>query len=243
MDFTLKKYEQLCNAIKQNYKTYSVKEFIEKKPKNGVVLRHDIDRKLRNALRIAKLEKKLNLKSTYYFRYPNTYDKKIIDKIYSLGHEIGYHYEVLDKSKGNYKKAVKLFKKELKHFEQWNVKTIAMHGNPLKDWSNRDLWLEYNFEDFGIIGEAYLSIDPDKLVYFTDTGRRWNDIRFNKKDHFNKTMVKVEDTNNLIELIMAKKFKTCYISTHPERWSDNFVEWWYNLIWQEIKNTGKIILR
>ena len=70
-----------------------------------------------------------------------------------------------------------------------------------------------------------------------------NDIRFNKKDHFNKTMVKVEDTNNLIELIMAKKFKTCYISTHPERWSDNFVEWWYNLIWQEIKNTGKIILR
>lgn len=45
-----------------------------------------------------------------------------------------------------------------------------MHGNPLSPRDNRELWKKYKFKDFGIIGEAYLSIDFNEVSYFTDTG-------------------------------------------------------------------------
>ena len=64
-----------------------------------VVLRHDIDRKPMNALRMAELEYELGIQSTYYFRFPCTFKPEIIRKIRDLGHEVGYHYEVLSKAK------------------------------------------------------------------------------------------------------------------------------------------------
>jgi len=63
-----------------------------------VVLRHDIDGKLGNALRMAELEHELGIQSTYYFGFPYTFKPEIIGKIQALGHEVGYHYEVLSKA-------------------------------------------------------------------------------------------------------------------------------------------------
>lgn len=241
MDFTLNKYEQLCVAIKKTSKSYTVKDFLLKKSNKGVILRHDVDRRLGNSLRIAEIEKRHGLKSTYYFRYPRTFDKKIIDKIQSLGHEIGYHYETLDKAKGDYKKAIKIFKKELSKFD--DIKTIAMHGNPLKKWSNRDLWKKYDFKKFGLVGEAYLSFNAKRISYFTDTGGAWNNRRFNIKDHFNTAMIRINGTDDLIKKIKSKKLNVVYISTHPERWSGSFIEWFVVLIWQSVKNVVKRFLR
>ena len=46
--------------------------------------------------------------------------------------EVGYHYEVLSKAKGDYEKAVELFEQELKEFRKIvDVKTICMHGSLL----------------------------------------------------------------------------------------------------------------
>jgi len=45
-----------------------------------------------------------------------------------LGHEIGYHYEVLSKANGDYETAVELFEQELSEFRKiTDVKTICMH--------------------------------------------------------------------------------------------------------------------
>ena len=63
-----------------------------------VVLRHDIGRKPKNALRMAELDQKLGIQSTYYFRFPYTFKPDIIGKIHDLGHEMGYQYEVLIKA-------------------------------------------------------------------------------------------------------------------------------------------------
>jgi len=49
-----------------------------------------------------------------------------------------------------------------------------MHGSPLSKWDNRDLWKRYNYRDFGIIGEPYFDVNFDKVLYLTDTGRRWD---------------------------------------------------------------------
>ena len=91
MDFTLSKYEKLCLALLDSgYTPLTVYSFLvlegQKKKKNNnnnklVVLRHDIDRKFGNALRMAELEQKLGIQSTYYFRFPYTFKPDIIRKI------------------------------------------------------------------------------------------------------------------------------------------------------------------
>ena len=91
-------------------------------------MRHDTDRKPENALRMAVLEHELGIQSTYYFRFPYTFKPDIIGKIHDLGHEVGYHYEVLSKARGDYEKAVELFEQELSEFREIvDVKTICMH--------------------------------------------------------------------------------------------------------------------
>ena len=100
-DFTLKKYEELCLALLDSgYTPLTVYSYLVLKGKRikKVVLRHDIDRKCGNALRMAELEHESGIQSTYYFRFPYTFKPDIIGKIHDLGHEVGYHYEVLSKA-------------------------------------------------------------------------------------------------------------------------------------------------
>ena len=66
--------------------------------------------------------------------------------------------------------------------ELYPVKTICMHGSPLSEWDNRDLWKRYNYRDFGIIAEPYFDVDFKEILYWTDTGRRWDGDAFNIRD-------------------------------------------------------------
>ena len=246
VDFKLDKYLTLVKAISENYDVHTVRDYLLKKPKcDFIIIRHDIDRKPMNALRMAELENSLGISSTYYFRYPHTFKPKIIRKIRDLGHEIGYHYEVLSKTKGDYEKAIKLFEYELNEFRKvCNVETICMHGSPLSKYNNRDLWKRYDFKEFGIAGEAYSSVDKD-IFYLTDTGRNWNN-KYNLKDKYIwKTLDReVKNTNELIRILGEKTLSKIYITTHPERWASNRVEWIFNYIKDYTFNIGKkIILR
>ena len=108
MDFTLKKYEILINVLKdKNYKFLSFEEYILNSNIIAnddliVILRHDVDDRPENSLRMAKLENEIGVKGSYYFRaVPCSWDVKIIRSIENLGHEIGYHYETMDTANGN----------------------------------------------------------------------------------------------------------------------------------------------
>jgi hypothetical protein len=61
------------------------------------LLRHDVDRLPKNALKVAQLENRLGIQSVYFFRMvSHVFKPEIIKQIASLGHEIGYHYEDVD---------------------------------------------------------------------------------------------------------------------------------------------------
>ena len=83
-DFTLEKYSELCKALKSNYKTMSVLDYLTMGKHEGhiAILRHDVDKYPERSLQMAKLEHSLNITSTYYFRMvPGIFDKKIISII------------------------------------------------------------------------------------------------------------------------------------------------------------------
>lgn len=244
MDFTLAKYEELCRAVSNsNYLPINVLTYIESYPQRCIIFRHDVDREPEKALKMAELEYKYGISSTYYFRMvSNVFIPKILAEVKDMGHEIGYHYEVLDKVKGDFESAIRLFSEEIKDFEKYNVKTICMHGNPLSKWTNKDLWEEYNFEDFGIIGEPYLSIDYSLVAYFTDTGRRWNS-KSSVKDVVDCNTLLVKSTNGIIDLIEEGKINQICILTHPNRWNDNGIDWMKELFLQNLKNVGKFGLK
>jgi hypothetical protein len=239
-DFTFQIYRDLCNALLQRQTPVTVAEYLRNVSHHAVIIRHDIDKKPQNALKIAEIEYDLGIQSTFYFRtIPEVFNVNIMKKIHSMGHEIGFHYEVLDKAKGDINKAIDIFEKELPLFP-FDIKTICMHGNPLTPWVNKDLWKDFDFKKYGIIGEAYLSVNFSDLYYFSDTGRSWNG-RYSVKDHSdspNAESKKITNTEQLKEFIRQND-GNYYIVTHPQRWDDALIPWTKELLCQSIKNIGK----
>ena len=245
-DFTLEKYRELCIAVKEKYTPTTVYEYFRKyRHKDWVaVLRHDVDRFPKMALNMAKVEYKLDVNSTYYFRYPYTFNEQVIKEIIDMGHEIGYHYECLGKAKGDPEKAIEIFREEIKAFEELGVKikTICAHGQPLSKWLNTDLWKYYDFTKFGIIAEAFLSFENENnVVYFSDTGRTWGGSVMKAYSLVNEKWG-IKSTDDLIKFIRNTKAKKLYILTHPERWGSNIFEWSRYLILDYVFNIGKHVL-
>ncbi len=247
-DFTLAMYSKLCSEIKSSsYVPITVEEYcrgIGESLEKFIILRHDVDRKPDHALKLAQIENKLNIKSTYYFRMnPRVFVPSIIRDISDLGHEIGYHYEALDKAKGELNKAIMIFESELKKFKKfYAVKTICMHGNPVSSWDNKDLWSKYDFRDFGILGEAYNSVNFEDVVYFSETGRDWSG-KYSIKDNANNAFrEKISSTSDLINLIKRNRLNYFYVNTHPERWDDGMVSWSMQYMSQNLKNIIKLYI-
>lgn len=244
-DFTIHKFRQLCEAVSGTYPTMTMAEYLEKPHSDSYILmRHDVDRVPERALVTAKIEQELGIRSTYYFRMKKMLFKpEIINQIKDMDHEIGYHYETLSDANGDYEKALDLFRSNLERFrEVCEVKTICMHGRPLSKYDNRDLWKRYDFRDFGILGEAYISIGKN-LNYFSDTGRTWghkNSIRDCIPNKVERDLA--ETTDDLINLIKKKELSNFYILTHPERWPSSTLGWGLHYTADVSVNLGKKVI-
>jgi len=247
VDFTLKKYGQLCQSILDTgYKPMTVCTYLSERPSDEkiCILRHDVDRKIINALRMAELEECAGIRSTYYFRYPYTFNPDLILNIASMGHEIGYHYETLAKARGDHRLAVRLFQEELTQFRAIaEIKTICMHGSPLSRYDNRDLWKVYDFREFEIAGEAYLSMAGNGLRYLTDTGRNWAGRHSLRDSMPDVDPAPVETTDDLIRWIGSAGADELYMTVHPERWAASDGEWIINSSKDVMINLGKNILK
>jgi hypothetical protein len=248
-DFTLKKYHELLSAaIRAGYTLTSYEDFIlnGKNYSKIFILRHDVDDLPDNSLQTAILENKLGAKGSYYFRViKQSFDETVINKIKELGHEIGYHYEDMALCNGDIEKAFTHFKIKLELFKNfYPVKTVCMHGSPLSKWDNRLLWKNYNYKALGIIAEPYFDTDFKKVLYITDTGRKWNNSTSSVRDKvdsgYNFTF------NNTVDICAAfaqnKLPSQIMLNIHPQRWTDNYYFWTKELIVQNLKNIVKRIL-
>lgn len=244
MDFTRKKYKSLLSAIQEagySFQTYS--EFLENPLDKVVILRHDVDLKPKNSLALAEIQHASGVKGVYYFRAVKaSWDESIILKIKDLGHEIGYHYENLSVSKGRLDLAYEDFICNLVELRKLApVHTICMHGSPLSRYDNKNLWKQYNYKSLGIKGEPYFDTDFSKVYYLTDTGRTWDNKGISVRDKVESSFnVKFSNSNQLIESFQKEQMPPLIMFTfHPQRWTDNPIEWVFELILQKVKNNIK----
>ncbi|XVH33582.1 hypothetical protein ACNS7O_18190 (plasmid) [Haloferacaceae archaeon DSL9] len=232
-DFTDEAYAALLDAgLDAGYEFLTVREYFsnEELPDRFIVVRHDVDRKPMNSLQMARTEAVRDISTTYYFRIiPKTFRPSIIRATADLGHEVGYHYEDLDTADGDVDAAHDSFERNLRRFRRiCDVDTICMHGNPLTAHDNRDMWTgSYTYEQYGLLGEAYLSMDFEEVTYFSDTGRTWMDGPLKVKDH---TMgqgtkhVQADSTWDLIDILAARQVDRACLLVHPNRWAGSYAE-------------------
>jgi len=265
-DFTLEIYRQLLQAFKtKGYTFQAMIDFVQFPINKSIIMRHDVDRKPENALKMAKLEAEMEIKATYFFRMiSHTFKPGIIRKITELGHEIGYHYENLSEiaSRGNFHKSEKrkvkseklLFKLAIEDFEKnleklrelYPVKSISMHGSPLSKWDSRLLWDKYEYKNYGITSEPYFDIDFNEVLYITDAGRSWSNENINRRDKVNtKYNFNFNHTNEIIKAFNNDKLPDkIMINIHPEHWAESTVEWYKVWCIRKLKNTiKKVFLR
>ena len=253
-DFTLQTYKKFLTTFRDGgYLFYTFAAWCKDRPSGKIlILRHDIDKKPENALKIALLESELGVKSTYYFLAKSSvFKSEIIKKIADLGHEIAYHYRDLVDAKGDESLAIVLFKNNLDKLRSIApIETIAMDGCPWSKYDNRNLWKKYDYRDLGLIGEPYFDFlngeSGREVLYFTDTARMWDGGKYNVRDNrLNDSAYKqpsVHTTFDLIEWIKTSgNQKPIMITTHPQRWTDNKSEWLKELVLQLAKNRIKRI--
>tara|TARA_Y100000294_G_C8554651_1_gene336728 strand:- start:1432 stop:2202 length:771 start_codon:yes stop_codon:yes gene_type:complete len=249
-DFSLQAYESYLNLVKDtDLKIITFNELLSLSifPDNFFVIRHDVDRKPKNALNMATLESEMSIKSTYYFRSKShVFKPEIILSIRDLGHDIGYHYECLSDSKGDKEKALSNFKKNLEMFYSiCSVKTISMHGRPLSPFNNLGMW-EVNGthklikEKFKLLGEINLDIDYSDIAYLNDTGRNWSSTKNNIRDHVKSNIsLSINSSDELVNYLSEAPHRKIVFQIHPERWSQNSFDWWSQLATDKLANVVK----
>jgi hypothetical protein len=251
VDFTRKKYRQLVSQLKDcGYEFVTYQQYCEGNlPQRFVILRHDVDLKPANSWAVARDEKDLGAKATYYFRaVPESWDDRIIKEISDMGHEVGYHYESLTTCKGNAQKAYDDFKENLDRLRKLvPVNTICMHGSPRSPFDSKDIWKSYDYKDLNIIGEPYLSTDFSVMFYLTDTGRRWDGYKVSVRDkierfqdEWNAKGWSFHSTDDVVHALQENRLPDqIMITTHPQRWFDFGLDWMKELVLQNTKNIVK----
>jgi hypothetical protein len=190
-------YRRLLEALKNaGYRFQSFEEYCLNPANKIVILRHDVDRRPGNALRMAEIESAMGITGSYHFRSVSSSNvPAIISRIAGLGHEIAYHYEDMTNAVRKCGKAEDCPAEELAAtaFESFNlnlayfrkyypVRVISMHGSPVKRIDNRLVWKYFDYHECDVLCEPYFDLDHSEMLYLTDTGGRWDGERYNIRD-------------------------------------------------------------
>ena len=240
MDFTIDKYSELLDALKQ-HKSHRI--------------RHDVDLRPEYSLRVAKVEAEKGMEATYYFRSMHfSSHEAVIKEIHSLGHRAGYHYEDLTTCHGDVEAAYNSFKMNLERLRRIvPVSTACAHGSPRSPWNSQDIWNQHDIHELGIDYEPMLDTDFSRTLYLTDTGRRWDGFRASVRDKvpeqqakWNQEGLKFHTTNDLIDALHNPSHPIhsheLLINTHPQRWMPFGPQWVAEATLQSFKNVAKTLL-
>jgi len=224
-DFTFRHYEQILKVAKQ--KGFKFAFFQEKSFEKTIYLRHDIDVSLENALKIAEIEKKYKVYSTFFIRTHTSFYNPIspdslgiIKKIINLGHKIGLHYDGIIK-----KELEKMIQKEFNYLQNYFPisKVVSFHhpnpkvfGLEVKNFINT--YNSYFFKECDYISDSNRDLKKGCIKEFiekTENNRIqilthpiwWNEKNLSLKQIY-RNFLKIKEKEIIKELkLTIKRYK------------------------------------
>jgi len=202
-NFTYDAYIKFLTLLKKKFRIIPFCE-VPRETDSFLILRHDVDASLESALKIARLENSLGIKSTYFVLFSHKF-YNILEKdslttlreILKFGHEIGLHYDVetYESYGRDLKETLRNEIKLLERFLNRKIFSIACHNVSLMTGKDP-------FRDITDYINAY---DPELCENFvSDSCRAW----------FLKDLSRLLDCN----------WKKGQLLTHPFLWADDVCE-------------------
>ncbi|MBO5021334.1 MAG: hypothetical protein J6D52_11775 [Clostridia bacterium] len=232
MIFVFKKWEDFCKKLSESgMQSVSAKEIASEK--TYLVLKHDVETDVKKAYRMAEIEQKYGHRGSYYvqgYLMNDPENIRILTQMQQMGHEISYHYDVMDSNKGDIKKAILEFEENKKRIEDngFELSTVCQHGNPIVErigyHSNRDFFrnekVQKKYPQISDIMVNFKTARQTDYIYYSDAGRKFKMIF----DPINNDIVNSDDKNvvykNLDEVLLKLSKNTgTIISIHPHRWT------------------------
>lgn len=237
--FYYKNWEKFCAALSQSGVRLCTAGESLQVPVNErfVVLKHDVETRVANAHRLAEIEHRYGICGSYYVQAYLLKDEanvRLLQEMQEWGHEISYHYDVLDAHAGDYEAALVDFQKYMKIFHDcgFRFSTICQHGNPVKNrvgyTSNRDFFrnpkIRSLYPDLVDMVVDYSQHTQHKYEYISDVSYRWNIITLPETNDLHPEVenVKIGGFTNLTDL-MQRSDECFIISTHPHRWKESAI--------------------
>ena len=258
MIFLYKKWELFCKKLKDNGRCSIPAKMVNAEYKDYLVLKHDVETDVTKAFQMAVIENKYGHKGTYYVQayLLNDHENiKLLQKMQKMGHEISYHYDVMDSCKGDLDRAIIEFETNKQLFESngFQIETLCQHGNPVVErigyTSNRDFFRSNRVRArYPFLCDVMVNFKEMKNTdyhYLSDAGRKFklifDPIRNDIVDSEDKN-IPYEDLDAILkELLNGGNY---IISTHPHRWCHSATIYIAKTIFfRTIKSVAKILIR
>lgn len=184
-NFSYSHYEDILKEIKINSDFSS---FVDNSDR-GIILRHDVDYSLDSALKMAQIENKLNVKSTYFILFHSelynpfsSSSVNIINQIIKLGHSIGLHYDVSSILQMQSDPSFVL-KQELETLEnhfKTSIRVVSAHDPSINE--------SLSIELLSTVVDAYSAEYTKKRKYLSDSVQFWREGCFCQHFKNNKNL-------------------------------------------------------
>ncbi len=175
MNFTYRDYSALIGLLRE--KGYAFSSYVNY-PGRGrcVILRHDIDYSLEQAVKLARLENELGVRSTYFvllssdfYNPASSLSYRYLHEILDLGHDIGLHFDetAYDYDRFGIEYYIRKEARILSDLIDVNISSFSLHR------PNR-FTLETQIRIPGLInsyGEEFFN----GFKYLSDSRRRWRE--------------------------------------------------------------------
>ena len=236
MRFTYKRWDDfLARLAADGIVSITAKDVLAKAPEEKyLVLKHDVENRVKHAFEIAKIEAKHGHRASYYvqaYLLDSEKNVELLRKLAGLGHEVSYHYDVMDFAKGDLELAIAEFDRNKRKFESFgfDIITVCQHGNPIVErvgyTSNRDFFrserIRQLYPEIADVMVNFKTMADTDYNFFSDAGRRFKLIY----DPINNDVVHSEDKDipydDLDAMYSAVTEGNSVVSSHPHRWESS----------------------
>lgn len=224
-------YNEIKSLLQAGYCFITCHDYVLKKKNKSlspktVVLRVDIDLSVKKAEKLLYIFNEFDIKASFFIRLhapeynPFSFENyRIIQKMISSNHEIGYHSEVIDQSHIWNEDATECLLRDIAVINTMfgvTIKGVASHGG-MTGLNNLDFWKNRKPQQFNLVYEGY-DKEPEynlfqESFYISDSEwTQWKcyDKGIKKENDRRSPSEHIKDQHSLIHLLI-----------HPDTYYEN----------------------